>query len=401
VGPIVPLHRNQITGSPVVNCVKRRMYFWCSLLVAILFAWVGYKAYQANRNLVTLNVRNADVRDVARKIGWQTWETIVVDNDVKGKVTMNVVKVPLEEVLGIIGDQTSSRPMAVYPIYSKSSSFVNLRKLARGEATHETVGWTNFNTGFGRGGDGRGGRGGGGPGGFGGPGGPGGFGGGPDGVRPQNTLVSINVPGKDLTFATIALSRTSQAQVVPEDGATATISLQLSQVPFTKAVAKVAKQANRKWDVFYTLQGRPDFFADRGDDDERGRRGDRGDRREGEGFRGRGFGEGNTNWEARAEQRMAERERQTEIRLATMTPEEQAKAKEQQQQFEQMRDATPEQRQQFFEQMRNNPQMQQRGENRRVSMLNNSTPDQRVERTRRIAEMRARRGQQGQQGRGR
>ena len=374
------------------------MYIWCSLLVAIVFGWVGYKAYLAKRNLVTLNVRNADVRDVTRKIGWQTWETIVVDKDVKGKVTLNVVKVPLEEVLGIVGDQTSSRPMAVYPIYSKRSSFVSLRKLARGDVTHDAVGWTNFSTGFGRDG-GR--RGGGGPGGFGGPGGPGGFGGpgGPDGIRPQDAPVSINVPGKDLTFATIALSRFSQAQVVPEDGATATISLQLSEVPFTKAGARVAKQANRKWDVFYTLQGRPDFFADRGDDDERGGR--RGNRGEGEGFRGRGFGEGNTNWEARAEQRVAERERQTEIRLATMTPEEQAKAKEQQQQFEQMRDATPEQRQQFFEQMRNNPQMQQRGENRRVSMLNNSTSDQRRARQNQMIERRARRQQQGQQGRGR
>jgi hypothetical protein len=81
--------------------------------------------------------------------------------------------------------------------------------------------------------------------------------------------------------------------------------------------------------------------------------------------------------------------------MATMTPEEQAKAEEMRQQFEQMRDATPEQRQQFFDQMRNDPRMQQQRENRQVSRLNNSTPNQRVERTRRVAEMRERRQNQG------
>ena len=216
-------------------------------------------------------------------------------------------------------------------------------------------------------------------------------------MKGQSSLVTLNVAARDLAFAVTALSRSAQVQVVPEDGAEATVTVSLSQVPLKKAVAQVAKQANRKWDVFYALQYRPDFFARDNNDEERDRGGRRG--RDGEGFRGR-FGEGNTNWdartnwEARAEERAASRERESEIRLATMTPQEQDKAKEQQQQFEQVRDMTPEQRQQFFEQMRNNPQNQQRFENRRVSYLNNSTPDQRVERSRRMLEMRARRQQQ-------
>jgi hypothetical protein len=372
--------------------VNRRLYVWISLVVAILAAWVGYRVYLAKKNLVTLNVRDADVRDVIRKCEWQTWETIVVNKDVKGKVSLNVRKVPLEEVLGIIGEQTSSRVTAVYPIFSKGNSIVNLRKLARGDIDRGSAGWTNFvmRGDFGRrgGGPGFGGRGGGGP--FGGPGGPGG--GFMDGLRSQDSVISLSVPGKDLGFAAQALSRASQAQVVPEDGANATIMLQLAEVSIKDAVAKVAKQAHRKWEVFYSMQAQPDFFADRGDDDDRGpRRGGRGDG-EDRGFR-RNRGDGETN--RFDTNRWAElREREMEVRLATMSPEEQAKAKEQQQQFEQMRNATPEERQQFFEQMRNNPQNQQRFENRRISYLNNSSPEQRADRTKQMMERRARRQQQ-------
>ena len=346
--------------------MNRRVYIWGSVLLVALLIWAGNRAWQAHLNLVTLDVQDADVRDVVRKIEWQTWETIVVNKDVKGKVTLNVRKVPLEEVMGIIGEQTSSRFSAIYPIFSKGNSVVNLRKLVRGDLDRASAGWTNFNP-LGSGGFG------------GGRGGPGGF---ADTVRGQNSLVSLSLSGKDLSFAALALARFSQAQVVPEDGASGMISLQLAQVPFVDAVAKVAKQAHRKWEVLYALQGR-------GGDGE-GRRG----------F-GRGDGEGDTNWQARAEARQEERtagrEREMEARLATMTPEEQAKAKEEQQKFEDIRNMPPEQRQAAVEAMRNDPQNQARFENRRVNSLNNSTPDQRVERARNMLERRARRDAQQQQ----
>ena len=373
--------------------MKRRIYIWISLLAVIAFAWLGHKAWVAHQNLVTLDVRNADVRDVIRKCEWQTWETIVVHKDVKGKVTYTCRNVPLEEALGVIGEQTSARITAVYPIYSKSKSFVNLRKLARGDIYRDTAGWTNFS--MIAGGGAGGGRGGGGPGGpgFGGFGGGGGFG---DTVRAQNAPVSLTLAAKDLSFAALALARFSNAQVVPEDGANGLINLTLKQVPFTTAVAKVAKASGRKWDVFYTLQAQPEFFGGRGDfgppDDGGGRRG----------F-GRGRGDGGTNqfntnrWAEVREERDAEREREREARLATMTPEEQVKAKEEQKQFEEIRALPPEEQRQRFEQMMvNNPNMQ-RGEARMNAAFKNATPEQRVDRARRTAEMKMRRQQQQQQ----
>ena len=371
------------------------MYVWGSLLVAALLAWLGHKAYLAHKNLVTLSVRDADVRDVIRKCEWQTWETIIVHKDVKGKITYTCNKVPLEEALAVIGEQTSSRAQAVYPIYSKSSAFVNLRKIARGDIARDSAGWTNFFMIGSGNGPGRGGRGGGGGpgGGRGGPGGGGfgGFGGFADVARSQNSLVSLNIAAKDLGFAALALSRFSNAQIVPEDGAGALITVSLKQVPFTAAVAKVAKEASRKWDVFYFLQAQPDFFAQ---DDQRGRGDNNFGRR---GFRDRD--ENDTNRVSRADEWAALRERERDARLATMTPEEQAKAKEDEKKMEEIRDMPPEQRQQAFEQMANDPQnqqMRQRMEARGNSAFKNSTPEQRVQRAQRVSEMRNRRARQTQ-----
>ena len=374
--------------------MKKRIYIWSSVLAVLALLWLGGKALQAHQNLVTLDVRDADVRDVLKKIQWQTWETIVVHKDVKGKVTFNVVKSPLEEVLRIISDQTSLRISAVYPIYSKSSAYVNLRKIARGDAYKNTVGWTNFNMAGNGGGGGRGGFGGGGPG--------GGFGGfGNDGIFPQQSPVTLNLAAKDLGFATLALAHRSGAQVITEDGAHAgLISLKLEETPFLTAVEKVAKASGLKAQVFYSVQADPDRFAGFGGfDDERGGR--RGGGTNDFGGRGRG-GESDTNWmalrEARNDERDAQREmaRQREIdaRLATMTPQEQAKAEEDRKKAEELRNLPDDQRRQAFEQMRNNPQNQARMESRMNSAFKNSTPEQRVDRARRSLEARKRREQQ-------
>lgn len=372
--------------------MKKRIYLWSSVLAVLALFWLGGKALQAHKNLVTLDVRDADVRDVLKKIQWQTWETIVVHKDVKGKVTFNVVKSPLEEVLRIISDQTSLRISAVYPIYSKGRAYVNLRKLARGDIYRDTAGWTNF-TMAGSNGGGRGGFGGGGPG--------GGFGGGGfgvDGLFPQQSPVTLNLAAKDLGFATLALSRRSNAQVITEDGVHAgLISLKLEEVPFLTAVEKVAKASGMKAEVFYSVQADQERFAGFGGFDE-----DRGGRRGGgtNDFGGRfGRGERDTNWMSRVDERDLQRQRETEARLATMTAQEQAKAAEERQKMEELRNLPEEQRRQAFEQLRNNPQNQARMENRMNSAFKNATPEQRVERARRALEARKRR--EAQQGGGR
>ena len=91
-----------------MNARNKSLAVVALLLGAALF-YGGWAAVRAHRDLVTLNVRNMDVRKVVSKIQWQTWERIIVNNDVSGKVTLNVRKVPLESVLHIVAMQTSSR----------------------------------------------------------------------------------------------------------------------------------------------------------------------------------------------------------------------------------------------------------------------------------------------------
>src|SRR5215475_15566060 len=93
-----------------------RIFLTALIVVAVL--WGGYRAYRAHANLVTLTVRNMEVRRVVSKLEWQTWEKIVLSKDVGGKVTLQVRDVPLDEVLNIVGLQTDSRWTRLYPLYS-------------------------------------------------------------------------------------------------------------------------------------------------------------------------------------------------------------------------------------------------------------------------------------------
>src|ERR1051325_5780527 len=102
--------------------VKSRAFWVVLVLLASGGTYVAWAAIRAHRNLVTLNVRDMDVQKVLPKIEWQTRETIIADKNVKGKVTLNVNNVPLDEVLRIIGEQTSARVSTLYPLYSSSKS---------------------------------------------------------------------------------------------------------------------------------------------------------------------------------------------------------------------------------------------------------------------------------------
>ena len=203
-------------------------------LVGAIVLWGGYRAYRAHTNLVTLNVRNMEVRRVVSKLRWQTWEHIVVSKHVGGNVTLNVHNVPLDEVLNIIGLQTDSRWTRLYPIYSTGKSLASFNRVLQGDLAPAGSGWLGLQqlaawqqAGLG------------------------GF---ANMLRAENKLVSAQLASRDLTFTALALSRFSKAQVVPEDGIKGLVTLRLQQVPFDKAVAKVATQVRHKWNRVYTLQ---------------------------------------------------------------------------------------------------------------------------------------------------
>jgi len=335
----------------------------------VYYAWL---AHRASRNLVTLNVRNAPLRDVVRSLERQTWELILTHKDVDGKVTLNVKDARLEDVLQIIGEQISCRWTAYFPLYTQGRSLDRFKKCVRGDLAAAENGWTNLTSrsgfGFGRGGM---------------------FG---DNLRAENDVVTVNFQDKELPVATTALARYAQAQVVPEDGTSGNVSVKVQQGTMQDAVKQVAAQTHRKWTHYYALLGggfRPSRMASADGTNTNAPSGE------------------TTNAFPRFEEPSAEaqeaRRKQFEAQLDTMTPEEREKAQAERQRFEQMRaemaNLTPEQRRERMEQMMNSPEGQERRarmqaqmESRMMSGLKNTTPEQRVERLKFFQEMRQRGG---------
>jgi hypothetical protein len=203
-------------------------------LILATVLWGAYRAYRAHTNLVTLTVRNMEVRRVVSKLEWQTWEKIVLSKDVGGKVTLLVRDVPLDEVLNIIGLQTDSRWTRLYPLYSTKKSLATFYQVLQGEVLPAGNGWSGLErmaswqqAGLGR------------------------F---ANTLRAENKLVSAQLADKDVAFTALAISRFSRAQVLPEDDTKGVINLRLQQVPLEEAVSQVAQQVNRKWVRVYTLQ---------------------------------------------------------------------------------------------------------------------------------------------------
>jgi hypothetical protein len=328
----------------------KKLILWAVGTVLLLgFGWGAYAAYRAQGKLVTLNVRNADVRAVVRSVEWQTWETIIVHRSVSGRVTLNVSRMPLERVLAIMSEQLSGRWQAVYPLYSSRESRLALEKVVLGEAKAGDTGWSAYETRPFRGDGGV-------------------FG---ANLRAENTLVTIKVPGKDVSVAALGLDRFAQAQVVPEDGTKGTVYLQVAQVTMPEAVSKLARQVKRNWTRLYTLQ--PGFRYDTV----------RRDAPSTTAVTGSG------QPPAPLVEPVERTEKDFEAQLETMTPEEQKQALEARRRWQELRNLSPEERRKRFQEMMSNPQVQQQMQARMLQRLRDSTPEERAERYQRLAARRA------------
>jgi hypothetical protein len=356
--------------------LSRKLIVTLALLIGTAALYGGWLAYLAHRDLVTLNVRNMDVRTAVKKVERQTWEDIFVDKGVEGKVTLQVRRMPLSEVLRRIADQTFSRSSSIYPLYSNEKSLETLKQALRGEVDPAEHGWTNLQSRFA-------------------PGGPGGMPGfgmmamgrpGPGQEPAEARRVSLNISGKDLSFATLAFNRFAQARVVPEDGTSALINLTLKQAPVRKAVSKLARAAHRKWTRVYALQpmfepggprgpqgpgemGGPSPFAFRGD-------GPRSFPRSG----------GEMSTERRDEMRQQREALEEELKQALPAEERQKVEREQQerqQMMQEMANLTPEQRRERMPM----PNAAEMSRMQRERVLN-STPEQRAQMNQRRNQMR-------------
>ena len=242
----------------------KRVPLLLALAAALLAAAFTRAAWRAHQNLVTLEVHNQPLRDVVKKLRWQTWETITVHKDLEARITLHVVDQPLNGVLGLIADQCEGRWSTAYPLYTTREKLKAVERLARGEVEAPLLGWTNWNTrpNFGAmaqmaqrliSGDtsvGTNLMAAAGAAGFGGPGGMGNDG-------PVIPLpVSLETSAQPVLETTASLRQFGRVKVVPEDGTDRNVTLTLKDVPMDAAVAALAKWEGRRWARFYALEPR-------------------------------------------------------------------------------------------------------------------------------------------------
>jgi hypothetical protein len=173
----------------------------------------------------------------------------------------------LPVVLDLISEQIETRWSLAYPMYTTKKKLAAVRGIALGTLEWPQPGWSNWNArpnfaamaarfmaatntdgatttnadgttagGFF---------------GFGGPGGPGG--GNFDGLE-EIRPVTIDWTKTPPLEAGQSLRRFGRVKVVPEDGSSIPVTLSLKDAPMDKAVARLAKAINRKWDKFYSFE---------------------------------------------------------------------------------------------------------------------------------------------------
>jgi len=117
------------------------------IVIAMGMAWAGRAAWRAHKNIVSLHVHNAPVAEVIRSLRWQTWEPIIADTNLNGRVTLDLDNVPLTDALDKLAEQSGAMAGVCYAVYQSSYNLEQLKKsLLRGHT--DCYGWTNLTSGW-------------------------------------------------------------------------------------------------------------------------------------------------------------------------------------------------------------------------------------------------------------
>lgn len=109
-----------------------------------LCLWAGRAVWRAQRDLVTLHVRNRPLAEVISRLERQTGETIVTDARLDEQITLYVDDAPLREVLDRIGAQAGAQAMTVHAVHRSRNALSQLRDELRRGALSQDGGWTRL-----------------------------------------------------------------------------------------------------------------------------------------------------------------------------------------------------------------------------------------------------------------
>jgi hypothetical protein len=237
------MEMNRLVATLMI-VMRQKFLIVCAVAALALFAVMKLRA---GRNRVTLNMRNAPLREVTEAIRKQTGIPIYVHKDIDASITLNVKARPVDEVLGLITDQANASWASMFALYSKEASVRELRKWLEGE--HGTVmpEWKSFQDSFG-----------------------------PErrivytpekGEAANPARFDVHFNGKKASAAARMLSNLGGAHVILENNRTEPITLHLKQTVLAQAVDRLAGTLGLHSAHFFTVQRQPHLSIRIGGDD--------------------------------------------------------------------------------------------------------------------------------------
>jgi hypothetical protein len=115
-----------------------------AVFLAVGGVCIGRVAWRVHRQLVTLDVRNAPLADVLRKIEWQTWKKIRAEKPLDARITLHVTDKPLLYVLDRLAEQAGARWSTVYAVYQSAPALKALETALQSDGKLESAGWTKI-----------------------------------------------------------------------------------------------------------------------------------------------------------------------------------------------------------------------------------------------------------------
>ena len=123
----------------------KHLFLAIAVLLAAGGSWFARAAWRAHRQLVTLDIPNATLGVVLRKIEWQVWEKIRTEESLAGvHVTLHAKDTPLPEVLDRLGAQAGARWNTLYAVYRGPRALKALDCALQGDGKLDPAGWTKI-----------------------------------------------------------------------------------------------------------------------------------------------------------------------------------------------------------------------------------------------------------------